>query len=155
MWHIRLIPTNLPPPTYLADFGRSAKYLDFSIFFKIFFLEISVVQLFFRGKVFLDKILDAQNVSKNHEKFFGEQHNIKELSHKKLLSVHTKGTKKFNFFDFSCFAISGFFVKKMRVFPNYFFHFFSFFQKKNSNFFLKFFFSEKKTFFLIFFFILY
>ena len=23
---------------------------------------------------------------------------------KKILSVHTKGTKKFNFFDFSCFA---------------------------------------------------
>ena len=87
------------PQKHLADSGRSAKFFDFSIFF----LEISAVQLFFGENIFLDKILDTQNVSKNHEKFFGEQHNIKEWSHENFLSVHTKGTKKFNFFDFSYF----------------------------------------------------
>ena len=103
MWHIRLIPTNLPPKNIWpisADRPNIWIFRFFSKFFSRNFCGIA----FFSGKIFLDKILDAQNVSKNHEKFFGEQHNIKELSHKFFLSVHTKGTKTFNFFDFSCFA---------------------------------------------------
>ena len=61
--------------------GRSAKIGHFSLFF---FPEISVVQPFFREKFFLAKNFSTKNVSKNHGKFFGEQHNIKELSPKKF-----------------------------------------------------------------------
>ena len=80
-------------------------------------------------------------MSKNHKKIFGEQHNIKELSHKKFLSVHTKGTKIFKIFDFSVFEIFDFFGTKIAHFPALFF------QKK---FFLTFF-GRKKNFFSIFF----
>ena len=85
--------------------GRTKNIGHFSIFLFFIFFEISAVQPFFRQKFFLTKILDTKNVSKNHEKFFGEQHNIKELSHKKFLDVHTIGTKKFNFFDFWGFVL--------------------------------------------------
>ena len=53
--------------------------------------------------------------------------------------MHTIGTKKFNFFDFSCFAISVFLVKKKRVFPHYFFFTFFHFSKKKIEFFFNFF----------------
>ena len=51
-------------------------------FSPFFFPEISVVQPFFREKLVLAKHFSTKNVSKNHENFFGEQHNIKELSSK-------------------------------------------------------------------------
>ena len=119
------------PQKYLADRPNIWIFRFFSNFFFSKFLWYS----FFFGKIFLDKILDTQNVSKNHEKVFGEQHNIKEMSYQKFLSVHTKGTKNSIFSIFRVLQFRDFFVKKCAFSRIIFFTFFSFFQKKKSNFF--------------------
>ena len=91
------------PQKYLAGFGRSAKHLDFPIFFQNCFSRNFCGIAFFSGKLFFEQNFRYPKRIKTSCKIFGEQHNIKQLSHKFFLSVHTKGTKKFNFFDFSCF----------------------------------------------------
>ena len=131
------------PQKYLAD--RPNIWI-FRFFSKFFFSKFLRYSLFF-GKIFFNKILDTQNVFKHHENFFGEQHNIKELSHKKLLSVHTKGTKKFNFFDFRVLQFRAFLLKKCAFSSIIFFTFFHFSKKKILIFFWSFFFLKKKLFF--------
>ena len=82
--------------------GRPAKIGHFFFFF---FSEISVVDPFFRKIFFLAKNFSTKNVSKNHEKFFGEQHNIKELSHKKFWVYTQQARKKLIFSIFGFFHL--------------------------------------------------
>ena len=105
MVHIRLIHTNLTTKKYLADFGRSAGFLIFSIFFFSFFFKNSVVRVIFRFSFFLIKILYNENIPKINKKIFGELYNIKELSRKKFWQCTQQARKKsifsiFRFFDF-------------------------------------------------------
>ena len=125
MLHIRLIPTNLTPKNIwpiLADRPNIS-------IFRFFSRNLGGIA-FFSESLFLIKILDTQNVSKNHENFFGEQHNIKELSHKKFLSVHTKGTKNSIFSIFRVLQFRVFLLKKCAFSRIIFFTFFHFSKKK-------------------------
>ena len=90
--------------------GPLEKIGHFPFFFNFIFFEISVVQPFFRGKNFLAKIFNTKNVSENHEKNFGEQHNIKELSHKKFWVCAQQAQK------ILIFSIFGFLHRENRLF---------------------------------------
>ena len=55
----------------------------------------------FPGGMFLNQILDTQNMSKNHLKNFGEQHNIKDLYPKKFEYIQkAQKIQNFRFFVF-------------------------------------------------------
>ena len=137
------------PKKVLADSGRSAKFLKFSIFLKKFFSEISVVRLFFWKKHFLVKISNTQYVSKNHEKNFGDQHNIKQLS-QNFFGVYTHQARKKLIFSIFHFFLFLSFSKFLTVFPRIIFFIYFWIFKKKFYFFFSIFFGGKKFFFQFF-----
>ena len=69
------------PKKYLADFGRSASFFDFSIFF--FFRNFCGIA-FFSGKNFLANFLDTQKVSKHQNFFLDNNTTLKSCLTKKI-----------------------------------------------------------------------
>ena len=97
MQHIRLIHKFFSPK-------NSADRPDFWIFGFFFFSSRSFCGIaFFSEKMFLANFLDTQKVSKHHEKFFGKQNNIKELSHKKFW-MYTQKAQKYPIFSIFWFS---------------------------------------------------
>ena len=125
MWHIRLIPTNLPPKNIWLISADRPNIWIFQFFSKFFPPKFLRYSLFFGKKVFEQNFRYPERVKKN-ENCFGEQHNIKELSHKCFLSVHTKGTKNSIFSIFRVLQFRVFWGENSAFFCIIFFTFFHF-----------------------------
>ena len=94
----------MDPPKYWTHIPADLRKSAIFHFFVFFSFDISVVHPIFRKKKIWDKNFSTKNVSKNHEKLFGEQHNIKELSHKKNFGCAHNRHKKIQFFRFFTFC---------------------------------------------------
>ena len=150
MQHIRLIHKFLSPKNIWPISADRPNFLIFRFFF-FFFPRNFGILAFFSEIFFWDKILNIKKVSENHKKNFGEQHNIKELSRKKIWVYTQKARKNLIFLIFRFFQFRVFSLKKS-AFPRIIFFIFP---KTKIQYFFEVFFSEQNNYlivFLIFFF---
>ena len=133
MWHIRLIPTNLPPQNIWpisADRPNIWIFRFFVFFFPRNFCGIA----FFSGEIFLNKILDTQNVSKNHENFLENNITSKSCLIKFFWVCTQKARKNSKFSIFRVLQFRVFLVKNSAFSRIIFFTFFHFSKENFPNF---------------------